>query len=48
MKVLMTARWVERFAKLFQQEFPQVEFVYAETAEEMRRRQRTPRSRSAR
>ena len=35
MKVLMTARWVERFAKLFQQEFPQVEFVYAETAEEI-------------
>ena len=35
MKVLMTARWVEHFANTFQQEFPQVEFVFAETAEEI-------------
>ena len=35
MKVLMTARWVERFANAFQQDFPQVEFVFAETAEEI-------------
>jgi len=35
MKVLMTARWVEHFAKMFQEEFPQVEFVFAETAEEI-------------
>ncbi len=35
MKVLITARWVERFANVFRQEFPQVEFVFAETAEEI-------------
>ena len=35
MKVLMTARWVENFADAFRHEFPQVDFVFAETAEEI-------------
>lgn len=35
MKVLMTAHWVERFANAFRHEFPEVEFVFADTAEEI-------------
>ena len=35
MKVLITAQWVERFTQQLQQEFPQLEFVMAETAEEI-------------
>ncbi len=35
MKVLITAGWVDRFVDDFRQEFPQVEFVLADTAEEI-------------
>ena len=35
MKVLITAGWVDRFVDGFRQEFPQVEFVFADTAEEI-------------
>ncbi len=35
MKVLITAGWVDRFVEDFRQEFPQVEFVLADTAEEI-------------
>ena len=35
MKVLITAGWVDRFVDGFRQEFPQVEFVLADTTEEI-------------
>ncbi len=35
MKVLITAGWVERFVDGFRREFPQVEFVIADTAEKI-------------
>ncbi len=35
MKVLVTAGWVERFVDGFRREFPQVEFVIADTAEKI-------------
>ena len=35
MKVLITAGWVDRFVNDFRQEFPQVEFVLADTTEEI-------------
>ena len=35
MKVLITAGWVDRFVDGFRQEFPQVEFVFADTAEKI-------------
>lgn len=35
MKVLITAGWVDRFVDDFRHEFPQVEFVLADTAEEI-------------
>lgn len=35
MKVLITAGWVDRFVDDFRQEFPQVEFVLADTTEEI-------------
>lgn len=35
MKFLMTADWVEQFADAFRSEFPQVDFVMAQTAQEI-------------
>ena len=35
MKVLITAGWVDRFVDGFRQEFPQVEFVFADTTEKI-------------